>query len=71
MICKMTILIWVLYLVSRYIMVITTSPKEKMDSLLYGKYYKRTPIRLLTVLLMYASLIMTVVTAVWMLFFVL
>ena len=68
MILKLTILLWVLALVARYIVKITASREDKIAATLFGKA-RITPFRVLTVMLMFASLIMTVVTAIWFLFF--
>lgn len=68
MIWKLTILLWVLALVVRYIVKITASQEDKIAATLFGKA-RITPFRVLTVMLMFASLIMTVVTAIWFLFF--
>lgn len=68
MIWKLTILLWVLALVARYIVKITASREDKIAATLLGKA-RITPFRVLTVMLMFASLIMTVVTAIWFLFF--
>lgn len=68
MIWKITILLWVLALAARYIVKITASREDKIAAVLFGKA-RITPFRVLTVMLMFASLIMTVVTAIWFLFF--
>lgn len=68
MIWKITILLWVMALVARYIVKITASREDKIAAALFGKA-RITPFRVLTVMLMFASLIMTVVTAIWFLFF--
>ena len=68
MIWNLTLLLWVLALVARYIVKITASREDKIAATLFGKA-RITPFRVLTVMLMFASLIMTVVTAIWFLFF--
>ena len=65
MIWKITIILWVLALVARHIVKITASREDRIAA---GKA-RITPFRVLTVMLMFASLIMTVVTAIWFLFF--
>lgn len=68
MIWKITILLWVLALIARYIVKITASREDKVAAALFGKA-RVTPFRFFTVMLMFASLIMTAVTAIWFLFF--
>lgn len=68
MIWKITIILWVLALVVRHIVKITASREDRIAAMLFGKA-RITPFRVLTVMLMFAALIMTVVTAIWFLFF--
>ncbi len=68
MIWKITILLWVLALAAGYIVKITASREDKIAATLFGKV-RLTPFRVLTAMLMIASPIMTVVTAIWFLFF--
>lgn len=68
MIWKITILLWVLALIARYIVKITASHEDKIAAEVFGKA-RVTPFRFFSVMLMFASLIMTAVTAIWFLFF--
>lgn len=68
MIWKITIILWVLALIARYIVKITASREDKVAAALFGKV-RVTPFRFFTVMLMFASLIMTAITAIWFLFF--
>lgn len=53
MIWKLTILLWVLALVARYIVKITASREDKIAATLFGKA-RITPFRVLTVMLMFS-----------------
>lgn len=65
---KITILLWISYLIAVRIVRYTMSREEKNRARILGKV-RITPFRVLTCLLFFASLIMTIATAIWFLFF--
>lgn len=68
MIWKITILLWIAFLIAVRIVRGTMSREEKIRAMMLGKV-RITPFRVLTFLLFFASLIMTLATAIWFLFF--
>lgn len=68
MIWKITILLWISYLIAVRIVRYTMSREEKNRVRILGKV-RITSFRVLTCLLFFASLIMTIATAIWFLFF--
>mgnify|MGYP004488340297 CR=1 FL=1 len=70
MIWKITILLWVMYLVTSYLVRCTMTTDEKRK-IAFGVKAKLTPLRIVMVLLFLASLAMSIVTIVWLLFWVL
>lgn len=68
MIWKITILLWIAFLIAVRIVRGTMSGEEKIRAMMLGKV-RITPFRVLTCLLFFASLIMTLATAIWFLFF--
>ncbi len=68
MIWKITILLWIAFLIEVRIVRGTMSREEKIRAMMLGKV-RITPFRVLTCLLFFASLIMTLATAIWFLFF--
>lgn len=68
MIWKITILLWIAFLIVVRIVRDTMSQEEKIRAMILGKV-RITPFRVLTCLLFFASLIMTLATAIWFLFF--
>jgi hypothetical protein len=65
---KITILLWIAFLIAVRIVRGTMSREEKIRAMMLGKV-RITPFRVLTCLLFFASLIMTLATAIWFLFF--
>lgn len=68
MIWKITILLWIAFLIAVRIVRGTMSQEEKIRAMILGKV-RITPFRVLTCLLFFASLIMMLATAIWFLFF--
>lgn len=68
MIWKIAILLWIAFLIAVRIVRGTMSREEKIRAMMLGKV-RITPFRVLTFLLFFASLIMTLATAIWFLFF--
>lgn len=68
MIWKITILLWIAFLIAVRIVRGTMSREEKIRAMMLGKV-RITPFRVLTCLLFFASLIMALATAIWFLFF--
>ena len=68
MIWKITILLWIAFLIAVRIVRDTMSREEKIRAMMLGKV-RITTFRVLACLLFFASLIMTLATAIWFLFF--
>ena len=68
MIWKIKILLWIAFLIAVSIVRGTKPREEKIRAMILGKV-RITPFRVLTCLLFFASLIMTLATAIWFLFF--
>lgn len=68
MIWKITILLWIAFLIAVRIVRGTMSREEKIRAMMLGKV-RITPFRVSTCSLFFASLIMTLATAIWFLFF--
>ena len=68
MLWKITILLWVLFLIAK-IFVENTISKEEQVKIAFGGHADLTPGRILFVILFLASIAMSVVTLIWLLFF--
>lgn len=68
MIWKITILLWISFLITVRIVRCTMSREEKIRAMTLGKV-RITPFRVLVCLLFFASSIMTIATVIWFLFF--
>lgn len=67
MVWKVTIVLWVLFFVVRWLVRITLS-KEDQLRMAFGMGVKMTPAKILMALLLLAAVVMTVVTLIWFLF---
>ena len=68
MIWKVTILLWVLFLIMRYLIKITATREEQLTMLVTGKA-KMTPFRIAFMVVVLGAICMTIATVVWFLFF--
>lgn len=69
MIIKITILLWVINIVFRFLVKCTFDKEDLLSVALTGKIKKMTPIRWIYVLTLFLSIIGTVASVVWLLFF--
>ena len=67
MVWKVTIVLWVLFFVVRWLVTVTLS-QEDMLRMAFGIGTKMSPMKILMVLLFLAAVVMTVVTVIWFLF---
>lgn len=67
MVWKVTIVLWVLFFVVRWLVTVTLSQEDKLR-MAFGIGTKMSPMKILMVLLFLAAVVMTVVTVVWFLF---
>lgn len=67
MVWKVTIVLWVLFFVVRWLVTVTLSQEDKLR-MAYGIGVKMSPMKILMVLLLLAAVVMTVVTVIWFLF---
>ncbi|MBN2952591.1 MAG: hypothetical protein JTJ23_03100 [Fusicatenibacter saccharivorans] len=67
MVWKVTIVLWVLFFVVRWLVTVTLSKEDKLR-LAFGAGMKMSPMKILMVLLFLAAVVMTVVTVIWFLF---
>lgn len=67
MVWKVTIVLWVLFFVVRWLVTVTLSQEDKLR-MAFGIGVKMSPMKILTVLLFLAAVVMTVVTVIWFLF---
>ncbi|GCA68033.1 hypothetical protein KGMB01110_24690 [Mediterraneibacter butyricigenes] len=68
MVWKITILLWALVLIGSYFVKCSISREERIRAS-YGGNIKLTPGRIVYLILVFASIIMTFATLVWFLFF--
>ena len=67
MVWKVTIVLWVLFFVVRWLVTVTLSQEDKLRmAFVIGT--KMSPMKILMVLLFLAAVVMTVVTVIWFLF---
>lgn len=69
MIVKITILLWVINIVFRFLVKWTVDKEDLLSVALTGKVTKMTPIRWGYVLTLFLSIIGTVASVIWLLFF--
>jgi hypothetical protein len=67
MVWKVTIVLWVLFFVVRWLVTVTLSQEDKLR-MAFGIGTKMSPMKILMVLLVLAAVVMTVVTVIWFLF---
>ncbi|CUP77403.1 Uncharacterised protein [Fusicatenibacter saccharivorans] len=67
MVWKVTIVLWVLFFVVRWLVTVTLSQEDKLR-MAFGIGVKKSPMKILMVLLLLAAVAMTVVTVIWFLF---
>lgn len=67
MVWKVTIVLWVLFFVVRWLVTVTLSQEDKLR-MAFGIGTKMSPMKILMVLLFLAAVVMTVVTLIWFLF---
>lgn len=67
MVWKVTIVLWVLFFVVRWLVTVTLSQEDKLR-MAFGIGTKMSPMKILMVLLFLAAVAMTVVTVIWFLF---
>lgn len=67
MVWKVTIVLWVLFFVVRWLATVTLSQEDKLR-MAFGIGTKMSPMKILMVLLFLAAVVMTVVTVIWFLF---
>ncbi len=67
MVWKVTIVLWVLFFVVRWLVTVTLSQEDKLR-MAFGIGTKMSPMKILMVLLFLAAVVMTVVTVIWFLF---
>lgn len=67
MVWKVTIVLWVLFFVVRWLVTVTLSQEDKLR-MAFGIGMKMSPMKILMVLLFLAAVVMTVVTVIWFLF---
>lgn len=67
MVWKVTIVLWVLFFVVRWLVTVTLSQEDKLR-MASGIGVKMSPMKILMVLLFLAAVVMTVVTVIWFLF---
>lgn len=67
MVWKVTIVLWVLFFVVRWLVTVTLSQEDKLR-MTFGIGVKKSPMKILMVLLFLAAVAMTVVTVIWFLF---
>lgn len=67
MVWKVTIVLWVLFFVVRWLVTVTLSQEDKLR-MAFGIGTKMYPMKILMVLLFLAAVVMTVVTVIWFLF---
>lgn len=67
MVWKVTIVLWVLFFVVRWLVTVTLSQEDKLR-MTFGIGTKMSPMKILMVLLFLAAVVMTVVTVIWFLF---
>lgn len=67
MVWKVTIVLWVLFFVVRWLVTVTVSQEDKLR-MAFGIGTKMSPMKILMVLLFLAAVVMTVVTVIWFLF---
>lgn len=67
MVWKVTIVLWVLFFVVRWLVTVTLSQEDKLR-MAFGIGVKKSPMKILMVLLFLAAVVMTVVTVIWFLF---
>lgn len=67
MVWKVTIVLWVLFFVVRWLVTVTLSQEDKLR-MASGIGMKMSPMKILMVLLFLAAVVMTVVTVIWFLF---
>lgn len=67
MVWKVTIVLWVLFFVVRWLVTVTLSQEDKLR-MAFGIGVKKSPMKILMVLLVLAAVVMTVVTVIWFLF---
>ena len=65
MVWKVTIVLWVLFFVVRWLVTVTLSQEDKLR-MAFGIGTKMSPMKILMVLL--SAVVMTVVTVIWFLF---
>ena len=69
MIIKVTILLWVINIIFRFLVKWTFDKEDLLSVALTGKIKKMTPIRWLYVLTLFLAVVGTVSSIVWLLFF--
>lgn len=67
MVWKVTIVLWVLFFIVRWLVTVTLSQEDKLR-MAFGIGTKMSPMKILMVLLFLAAVVMTVVTVIWFLF---
>lgn len=67
MVWKVTIVLWILFFVVRWLVTVTLSQEDKLR-MAFGIGTKMSPMKILMVLLFLAAVVMTVVTVIWFLF---
>lgn len=67
MVWKVTIVLWVLFFVVRWLVTVALSQEDKLR-MAFGIGTKMSPMKILMVLLFLAAVVMTVVTVIWFLF---
>ena len=67
MVWKVTIVLWVLFFVVRWLVTVTLSQEDKLR-MAFGIGTKMSPMKILMVLLFLAAVVMAVVTVIWFLF---
>lgn len=67
MVWKVTIVLWVLFFVVRWLVTVTLSQEDKLR-MASGIDVKMSPMKILMVLLLLTAVVMTVVTVIWFLF---
>ena len=67
MVWKVTIVLWVLFFVVRWLVTVTLSQEDKLR-MAFEIGTKMSPMKILMVLLFLAAVVMTVVTVIWFLF---
>lgn len=67
MVWKVTIVLWVLFFVVRWLVTVTLSQEDKLR-MAFGIGTKMSPMKILMVFLFLAAVVMTVVTVIWFLF---